>query len=309
MGALNKLSEQNFEAIRERVASLVASGDVGSDQAAKAILEKSADDSCFAHVYARLLKAIVGGCAPDAACIIAEIQKFLDQLFGGEGTRGESLWKDLESVAETMDASGAAPAEGTPAYDVFCLAVKAKKRLLGRHRTALAVLSAMARDVGAGAPKPGQVVEVTLVVLGIAAARQEDPTVPVDLALDLAEQIAEALTSSDAPNSHATALVALRAGIASALTDDVLSAYGPRTRFKVKDLLAPQSQQGGRQQQKQQQQQQQHPVVNKQQQQQQQQQQKSQGRNGNGGAPRRETPTPTPTTRRAADSSGAWRKK
>ena len=273
MGALNKLNERNFEPIKDRVIALVAGGDVSAAEATRAVLSKSADESCFAHVYVKLLQAARLVCrAPEVASEASSeaseadpskdaaatekdaegrrvVSEFLGGLFGGGG---DAQWADVRQAAIALGACGPAPAEGTVAYDAFCVALKIKKRLLGRHRTALAVLSAMARDIE-GAPRPAEVVAVTLKVLGSAANEEDEgsplfgtpapPASPareaaVDLALDLATQVVEALAKPGAPPSHNTALAAIRAGASAALSEATLAAcYGSRTRFKVAELL------------------------------------------------------------------------
>jgi len=264
LGALNKLNERNFEPIRDRVASLVAAGDVSPRAAVRAVLAKSADESCFAHVYVRLLQeaGLVAALTPPVGATdvpldgdtVGEgreaVREFLGALFGGD-----TLWTDVLHAAMLLGTCGPAPAEGTAAYDAFCGALKAKKRLLGRHKTALAILAAMARDVE-GAPRPAEVVAVTLKVLGHAAGDEEDEETPllgrappgaeatplreaaVDLSLDLAAQVAEALSKPGAPTSHVAALAVMRAGAIEALPQAVLAeCYGPRTRFKAQDLI------------------------------------------------------------------------
>jgi hypothetical protein len=256
LGALNKLNERNFEPIRDRVASLVAAGDVSPRAAVRAVLAKSADESCFAHVYVRLLQAaglVAALTPPEEATDVPldgdtvgegreAVREFLGALFGGD-----TLWTDVLHAATLLGTSGPAPAEGTAAYDAFCGALKAKKRLLGRHKTALAI---------EGAPRPAEVVTVTLKVLGHAAGDEEDEETPllgrappaaaatplreaaVDLSLDLAAQVAEALSKPGAPTSHVAALAVMRAGAIEALPQAVLAeCYGPRTRFKAQDLI------------------------------------------------------------------------
>ena len=287
MASLNKLSDANFEAIRTRVVTLVVTGGVDAATAVEALLAKSADDGGgFTGVYARLLGAVVTGegappCAEaDAsnasnasnaseegtlpteketreACI-ARVRKavglFVRTEFGGENS-GDRLWSEVRSAAVAMDADPALR------YDAFCAGVLAKKRTLGRHATALAVLTHMARDLQEmHPPRPSEAAAVLVSVLRRAASdedgdedeREKDSldvgkrrAAAVELALDLVSQLAVALGGGGRPTavvknerkaSHSAALAELRVGIRSALPDP--ARFGDRCKFKAADVLA-----------------------------------------------------------------------
>ena len=226
---LNKLNERNFEAVRDGVLALIAAGTVDAATAAQAMLAKSVDDSSFAGVYARLLASI----ADRGAAVGTTVGAFLSSLFGA----GDELWGDVQAVSSAL-----AVASPTEAYDAFCAAVKEKKRLLGRHGTALAVLSFMAKSVD-GAPKPADAADALMSVLGKAAERRD--AFAVDLTLDLVKQLMQVLETTGAsapraPKSHSAALNTVRHGVRTLLPEALLvsSEFGPKVRFKALDMLA-----------------------------------------------------------------------
>jgi hypothetical protein len=224
LSSLNKLNERNFDAVRDGVLELISAGKVDAASAAHAMLAKSSNDSTFAAVYARLLAAIADG----GAAVGTAVGAFLGTLFGRDG----GLWEDVRVVSAAL--AVASPTEG---YDAFCVAVRAKKQLLGRHGTALAVLALMAKTIE-GAPRPADAVEVLMDVLGRAVALRD--SVAVDLALELVQQLVSALEASGAggPRSHPAALQGVRDGIRTLLPDELVSAeFGPKCKFKVLDLL------------------------------------------------------------------------
>jgi hypothetical protein len=108
------------------------------------------------------------------------------------------------------------------------VAVKAKKRLLGKHRTGLAILHAMGKRIR-GAPTRADVVSASLTML----SRVLEVDGALEVALDLTALTAEALASS----SGGTALATLRAGVRDLLLPDESARFGSRVRFKIGELV------------------------------------------------------------------------
>ena len=264
LGALNKLNDRNFDAIRARVHELVGSGDVTASKAALSALAKSSDDATYAPVFARLVASI---CEPiarkdgedagagagagagegegDAKLAVAGfvMEPFED---GGAG-----LACEVERVGRAIDDPGATPTAG---YDKFCDALKLKRRLLGRFCTALAVLSLMARDLPPGTiPRPAAVADACVFVLRRSMRRfavapmqdtQEDENeergsaAAADVALDLLSHLVGVLRVASAGGnaSQATAMRALLDGVREAAATADPDQLPPKLRFKIEGI-------------------------------------------------------------------------
>jgi hypothetical protein len=114
--ALNKLTEQNFAVVAGALNACMAAGQLTDMEVCRAILTKSVREDCYAHLYARLLTEIH---SRDVAR--AEAQRFC---------------QDFCAAGERAPALPAADRE----YDAFCDAAKAKRQLLGKNRTVLALM-------------------------------------------------------------------------------------------------------------------------------------------------------------------------
>ena len=159
---LNKINDSNFDAIQTQVVELVLSGGVAVRVAVNALLEKSSNDGDgFTMAYTRLLAAIAGGSmaggsmagGEDASATVRAsalkcIGEFLHEIYGS----GDVLWNEVKSVSDAT-----VRCKPTEDYDGFCAALKAKKKIYGRHKTSLTILTLMAKDIP-GIPKPADAV-------------------------------------------------------------------------------------------------------------------------------------------------------
>ena len=259
LGALNKLNDRNFDAIRDRVIALVDGGAVDGGQAARAVIVKSCDDASYAPVFARLLAALAA-CpshpstaeADTAAAAAASSEENVPRRGGGTEAiaetlahvttlycdGGEALRVDVAEVARAIEAPNATPEKG---YDAFCAALRGKRRLLGRTSTALAVLALMARELSQHAqstqqPFPRPLDVATAVVYAVRGGVRSGSEAEIDVALDVAAQLVASLGRSTVA-SHVAAVAALRDGIRDALGGPEASAMTTKVRFKVQDLL------------------------------------------------------------------------
>jgi hypothetical protein len=264
LGALNKLNDRNFDAIRDRVIALVDGGAVDGGQAARAVIVKSCDDASYAPVFARLLAALAACLSPPstaeadtaaaAAATAAATSSEENVPRRGGGTEaiaetlahvttlycdgGEALRVAVVEVARAIEAPNATPEKG---YDAFCAALRGKRRMLGRTSTALAVLALMARELSQHAqstqqPFPRPLDVATAVVYAVRGGVRSGSEAEIDVALDVAAQLVASLGRSTVA-SHVAAVAALRDGIRDALGGPEASAMTTKVRFKVQDLL------------------------------------------------------------------------
>jgi hypothetical protein len=273
LGALNKLNERNFEAIRSRVCELIDAGSVDPAKAALAIISKSCDDATYAHTFAKLLSNVSaksGDALAEALGLVTglfpaarETRRHPDDEKDEEEDEEEGrsmLVAEIFRVSEAIDSPDATPEAG---YDAFCAAMRGKRRLLGRTSSALAVISLMASELSALSktrqeedddlprfPRPRDVARTIVEAVRRAAdagpsggvdrelmKKERNGDTAIDLALDVGVQLVGMLRASEIP-SHVSALAALRAGIREIMDGSPRSAdASPKIRFKVQDLL------------------------------------------------------------------------
>jgi hypothetical protein len=121
VGALNKISEQNFPGMRDHVVAALsgAADEQAADEVCNAVLSKCYQEDCYLVLYTRLLRDMMG---VRSATVVGAVDRFVEQFIG--------LDLDSEGCVPEVDKKGVA-------YDEFCVAVRAKKHLVGKNRAVL----------------------------------------------------------------------------------------------------------------------------------------------------------------------------
>jgi hypothetical protein len=225
MAALNKLSARNYGKITHEVALIMGEEEDGGGVAAAvdAVLCKSAADSCYADVYARM--------ALDAASELADARPAAAAAARRRLAEYAHACLDADGMRRSATALAQVPAGSAAEYDDLCAAVKAKKLLLGRLATALALVAlAAARGDAAADEMPGaaaasEAVEGALAL--VVGAGGDERAVEVLL------QVVKLLLRF-CPSAQRAAIARVRA----LLTPKATASFGAKCRFLISDLLA-----------------------------------------------------------------------
>jgi hypothetical protein len=264
---LNKINESNFETIKSQVVKLVSDGSVQVKSAIDALLEKSATDGDgFTLAYAKLLASVATSTSDNnshSAAALRRISEFLQEIYGS----GDDLWNEIASVADAT-----VRFKPTDNYDGFCAAIKAKKKIFGRHRTALSILTLMGKDVS-GVPKPVDAVSklISLMKRAVSLGSSDDSTpitrtyyhcladekeeeeeehtnmiveidrmpireAAIEIVLELVYQLSTSLVMVK-KEAFASGLSSLKSGMSAILTDDIISSCGSQCRFRAESVL------------------------------------------------------------------------
>ena len=266
---LNKINNSNFDVIQSKVVELVLSGGVSVCVAVDALLDKSSTDGDgFTMAYTRLLSAIAATeSAPVRTATLKRIGEFLHEIYGS----GDVLWNEVNSVSEAT-----VRFKPTEDYDGFCAALKAKKKIYGRHKTALMILTLMAKDIS-GIPKPADAASKLMglmkravqlspsagafapshsrhsrhstqfhcLELELEAETEESPVVDRSAVRDVAFEILLELVSQLSLTLAAVkkeafvgALRSLKTGLHETLTEEVTTSCGTQCRFRTEAVIA-----------------------------------------------------------------------
>lgn len=225
MGCLNKLSDQNYVVIVGRLRAVLDMGTATAIEFGDAVLLKSWQEDCYAALYVRMLREVI---ATDVAEEAAA--RFATPLLGAPGSLLGSLLQDyLKAEVLSDEAGGAAAAPGSDAYDLLCASVRARKHLMGRHRTLLllmagGLLGQPGQPDQANIPTPSQHLQTLMDVI----ATSEPQAVPVilDMLLDAAKLFPE-LSSAAAKDGR----------LEAALGPAIVETAPLRNRCKAMDVL------------------------------------------------------------------------
>lgn len=264
---LNKINASNFDTIKTQVVKLVADGGVDVKSVIDALLEKSASDGDgFTMAYAKLLASIaekkVNADSESAPSALHRISDFLHEIYGS----GDALWNEIVGVADAT-----VRFKPTDNYDGFCSAIKAKKRIFGRHRTAISILTLLGPmgDEMSSVPKPSDAVAKLTSLMKRAVGvgqKQQNPltyydclnegvdvdadvdntTVDhetatresgIEIVLELVSQLSNSWVSKVdgvviVKKEFVTPIMALKSGLNQALTGDIIASCGPQCRFR-----------------------------------------------------------------------------
>ena len=233
---LNKINDGNFETIKNQVVKLVLDGGVQVRVAIDALLEKSATDGDgFTMAYAKLLASVASASEnQNSLRCISRISEFLQEIYGSSSDNDDALWKEIASVAEAT-----VRFKPTENYDGFCAAIKAKKRIFGRHRTALSILTLMGKDVS-GVPTPLDAVSKLISLMKRAVRGDDDDKsireASIEILLELVHQLSHALVMVK-KEAFVSALKSLKSGMSDVLTKEIILACGSQCRFRAESVF------------------------------------------------------------------------
>ena len=228
---LNKINDSNFDAIQTKMIELISSGGVAVRIAVDALIEKSSNDGDgFTMTYTKLLAAICSSNNMRTTALEC-IGEFLHEIYGA----GDGLWNKVESVSEATVRSS--PTED---YDGFCAALKAKKKIYGRHRTALMILTLMTKDIAGipGIPKPADAVAKLMGLMKCAVEQSEKMRdVAIEILLELVSQLSFTLAAVK-KEAFVNSLSSLKSGLEDILIKDIVSSCSTQCRFRAEAVLA-----------------------------------------------------------------------
>ncbi len=240
LGVLNKLTESNYGALRDKVVAMFRDGAAEADaigRGVELVLDKAAQDRSFGVTYARLLADVSQ--AVDAARMALETRL---------ATACARLTSDVDAASRLLhetDAHGAEVADQASAlYDVFCQATRARTQLLNRHRMLVRLTFSSGAGGGASRPTvtdPTPETHAAWLVDGMTEAleRVDEKGAGADHALHMWVDMADAVLAGGAAGGR-SAPAALSPGAQAglrALLRDVCSRGPQRIRFRAMDVL------------------------------------------------------------------------
>jgi hypothetical protein len=216
VAALNKINDRNYASVLQRMVQVVESRAASMHDVCDLAFSKCASDDGYLHVYMRL---------------------FLDIRAAFEGsTEADVLREGIDAFVRAFwtielqdDAGAASTSEINPAerYDEFCAVLKARRLLLGKHRTVVGLIkNALSTELDTNAHME-RLVGLLRVSCGATGALGFNDS-HVDVAVDFIRDFVEAFPLS--AQAHAADLAVLFDG-------NVVGVCSSMCRFKVHDLM------------------------------------------------------------------------
>jgi hypothetical protein len=225
MGCLNKLSDNNFEVILGRLIAVLRMRAARVQDMASAVLVKCYHDDCYAALYVRMLTSIKSS-LPEAECDVSDFNSTIDE-FATEVASGltTEVVHAMEMANAASKVKGSGSKLGSPEYDLFCRATKARKLVIGKHRTLLLLL----RDEAAPLwPRRGIHDHLVWVCDQVRTSPHTPMPEVLDVWLDMLHDAVKALPR--AVNADETRCVM------DAVSQERMAAVSSRSKFKALDI-------------------------------------------------------------------------
>ena len=202
MGALNKISDKNYAAIRDKIVGVLGVGSASASDVCAALLSKCYQEDCYLPLYSKIFRDIrdVSPSVCDTVC--DTLVQFVDKVI-----------QDTSLSVVTIDS--------TPSYDEFCNVSKRKRHAIGKNRAVLAFM----RQSFVASPTPGMYFGFLTGLLGA-------PGIDVELVLDF---IADFVRTFPTPEVGTRPWIDM---LQTVYEEHVEPTCSPRCKFKMMDIHA-----------------------------------------------------------------------